>query len=340
MTRRAVSRNAWRTLAVTTLAAAPLAAPLGAQQTSGGMPPSIDHINGIIWATLSSGETLRGSNATVYLWVDTPVLHKLLATACTAARTNPGAWIGARTELEAPAGMPLDSVAAADLAILRDIASAPHAVTHADSAGRFTLRDVPLGEYWIEAEMPDGVGMAQWWHPLPMTPAVVAAVRVLGRSDALKGVQLGSADFTRREFCLDGVFPVGTPAFSGDAPANDVAPSLAHDEVPARVTVAGPPPQYPEVLRSSGLDGEVDAQFVIDTLGHADMSTFRVLHATRPEFVQPVRESLSRTVFEPARIHGRKARQVVEQQFKFSITTAAPLPVENRLVGIPVPTRP
>src|SRR5215210_7156106 len=51
-------------------------------------------------------------------------------------------------------------------------------------------------------------------------------------------------------------------------------------EKPAEMLSESPKPKYPSVLESSGIPGEVQAQFVVTTAGKADMDQFKVLKAT------------------------------------------------------------
>jgi hypothetical protein len=63
-------------------------------------------------------------------------------------------------------------------------------------------------------------------------------------------------------------------------------------------TIPGSPGlAYPRQLQAKGVAGEVMAQFVVDTAGYADMTTFKVLRATDPVFVQAVRDGLPRMRF-------------------------------------------
>lgn len=78
-------------------------------------------------------------------------------------------------------------------------------------------------------------------------------------------------------------------------------------------------PIYPDVLRAAGLDGMVLAQFVVDTLGRADVSTFRVVEASHPLFAEAVRRALPRMRFLPAEAGGHTVRQLVQQPFRFGL---------------------
>ena len=79
-------------------------------------------------------------------------------------------------------------------------------------------------------------------------------------------------------------------------------------------------PRYPSMLQSAGLEGDVRAQFVVDTLGRVEQRSFRALESSHDLFAAAVREALSRARFKPAEAGGRKVRQLVEQTFTFRIT--------------------
>ncbi|MFL6636899.1 MAG: energy transducer TonB [Paraburkholderia graminis] len=73
-----------------------------------------------------------------------------------------------------------------------------------------------------------------------------------------------------------------------------------------------PKPKYPSVLESSGIAGEVQAQFVVNTDGRADMSEFKVLKSTNELFTQAVKNVLPRMHFSPAMIGGKPGDPDVE----------------------------
>jgi protein TonB len=89
-------------------------------------------------------------------------------------------------------------------------------------------------------------------------------------------------------------------------------------ERPVRIKHAVPP-MYPPELRAVGMEGEVVVQFVVDTMGRAEMRTFRVLRSTHSAFDQAVRDALPLMRFEPARLGGRLVRQVVQEPFTFAL---------------------
>ena len=86
------------------------------------------------------------------------------------------------------------------------------------------------------------------------------------------------------------------------------------------VAVAGTVhPQYPDVLRSSGTEGQVIAQFVVNEKGRADSKTFRVISATHRLFADAVNRALPQMRFTPAKIGGKPVSQLVQQLFVFKL---------------------
>ncbi|MBX6330662.1 MAG: TonB family protein [Gemmatimonadaceae bacterium] len=91
-------------------------------------------------------------------------------------------------------------------------------------------------------------------------------------------------------------------------------------DVPARPDTANPAqPRYPESLFLAGVTGRVEAEFVVDTAGQVDMTTFGVLSSTDPEFTASVRRALADAAYIPAQLRGHPVRQVVYQPFTFVI---------------------
>ena len=83
-------------------------------------------------------------------------------------------------------------------------------------------------------------------------------------------------------------------------------------------------PSYPPKLLEMKVEGGAYVQFVVDTTGLADTTSFRVISATHPEFAQSVRDALPGMRFSPAILRSKKVRQLVEQPFMFKIVPAAP----------------
>jgi len=80
-----------------------------------------------------------------------------------------------------------------------------------------------------------------------------------------------------------------------------------------------PRPRYPDMLRSANVEGEVLAQFVVDTTGRAEMNTFKVLKSSHDLFTNSVKSALANMRFYPAEVGGRKVKQLVQMPFVFGL---------------------
>lgn len=78
-------------------------------------------------------------------------------------------------------------------------------------------------------------------------------------------------------------------------------------------------PNYPDILRSSSVEGQVLAQFEVDTLGRVVVPSFKVITSSHALFEASVRNALPRMRFLPAEVGGRKVRQLVQQPFVFNL---------------------
>lgn len=109
--------------------------------------------------------------------------------------------------------------------------------------------------------------------------------------------------------------PSETPNVSGDSPYRENMVEKAVFAIPGTST-----PRYPSMLQSAGVEGDVRAQFVVDTLGRVERGSIRILDTTHDLFGSAVRDALNRARFTPAEAGGRKVRQLAEQVFTFRIT--------------------
>jgi periplasmic protein TonB len=78
-------------------------------------------------------------------------------------------------------------------------------------------------------------------------------------------------------------------------------------------------PRYPDMLRSANVEGEVLAQFVVDTSGRAEMNTFKVLKSSHDLFTNAVKAALANMKFYPAEVGGRHVKQLVQMPFQFTL---------------------
>ena len=159
-----------------------------------------------------------------------------------------------------------------------------------DSVAVDTSRTDSAGTFYLEAPRAGGYRLM--------------LIRANGDQWEASQLSMSSEAFVQREFRV----PRTTPYFEF--------------EVTKPVRKKGfrsPNPIYPDLQRMVGDTGRVVAQFVVDTTGHVDMHTFKVIEMTHSAFIEPVRQSLVRASFEPAEINGRKVRQLVQQPFDFRI---------------------
>ncbi len=81
-----------------------------------------------------------------------------------------------------------------------------------------------------------------------------------------------------------------------------------------------PQPRYPSLLRAAHVEGEVLVQFVVDTTGRPDVSTFKVLKSTHDLFAQSVKAVLPNMKFYPAEVGGKAVKQLVQMPFQFKLS--------------------
>jgi TonB family protein len=82
-------------------------------------------------------------------------------------------------------------------------------------------------------------------------------------------------------------------------------------------------PIYPRDLLAIGVEGLVQAIYVVDTTGQVDTTTVEVVRSDDPRFTESVRTALGQMRFRPAKRAGKTVRQLVEQQFRFRIVPAS-----------------
>jgi TonB family protein len=112
---------------------------------------------------------------------------------------------------------------------------------------------------------------------------------------------------------------VGSGVVGGTGPVTDQTYFEFQVERPAAMLDDSPKPTYPAALESSGIAGEVQAQFVVSSSGKVDLDTFKVLKSTNELFTQAVRNVLPRMHFSPAQIGGKAVNQLIQQSFQFAV---------------------
>ena len=109
---------------------------------------------------------------------------------------------------------------------------------------------------------------------------------------------------------------------SGPATGNPIAAErilgIVDVDDPAAV-LHQPSPRYPPALRVAGIEGRVLVEFVIDTAGHFERGSLRIVERTHAGFEAVVLEALQRSRFTPARKGGVPVRQRTFQSIAFRI---------------------
>lgn len=113
---------------------------------------------------------------------------------------------------------------------------------------------------------------------------------------------------------------VATGIVGGTGPVD-----LSNNEVFLEAQVDDPPqllqpgPQrFPPVLQNAGITGRVEVQFIVDTEGHAEPASFKVLSSTHKAFEEPAREMILKSLFKPGRSRGQPVRVLVRQAINFT----------------------
>ena len=79
-------------------------------------------------------------------------------------------------------------------------------------------------------------------------------------------------------------------------------------------------PVYPPELIAMGIQGMVQAIYVVDTAGWVDTASIEVVVSDDPRFTRSVRDALDHMRFRPAIRAGHPVRQRVQQKFRFQIS--------------------
>lgn len=89
------------------------------------------------------------------------------------------------------------------------------------------------------------------------------------------------------------------------------------DEPPVRISF--PPPEYPRALLEARIDGSVVLEAVIDTLGHPEPGSIKVINSTNRAFEGAARDALRRAMFRAGGVKGQRVRVLVRQPLRFQL---------------------
>jgi periplasmic protein TonB len=132
-------------------------------------------------------------------------------------------------------------------------------------------------------------------------------------------IDLNEKPFDPKDFTGKGVEGgISTGVVGGTGPVTGEVFLEAQLDDPVQ-PISIPTPRYPPVLQSAGIAGAVDLQYVVDTTGHAEPNSFKVLKTTHPAFAEPAKEAIAKGVFKPAKFKGQAVRQLVQQRISFKV---------------------
>ena len=166
---------------------------------------------------------------------------------------------------------------------------APIPITVASSADPGGVVDVPVDLPPVPLTAPTGI------PPVQLGPTLVPA-RPWDRSSSPAA-------------------PVAGPA------RRESGPWLEAEVDQPAVPIRQPSPRYPPILREAGIEGRVELEFVIDTSGRVEEASLRVVSHSADGFDAAAIESISRSLFAPARVKGQVVRQRARQAIAFRIRT-------------------
>jgi periplasmic protein TonB len=126
--------------------------------------------------------------------------------------------------------------------------------------------------------------------------------------------RFNAADFTGKG--VEGGIAAGVAGGTGPVTGETFLQDQVDDPVQVISKVQ---PRYPPVLQQAGVSGYVEATWVVDTTGHAESNSWRVLKSTNAQFEAPAREAIMKALYKPARIRGAAVRQLVQQRISFNI---------------------
>lgn len=151
------------------------------------------------------------------------------------------------------------------------------------------------------------------------TPALIAPIEI---PNAIPDIDLSRPVTDERDFATGrrGVTAAqgGVPGGTGLTPAAGYFFEGQVEKV-AMVLPGQPGPTFPDLLRSAGIEGQVLAQFVVDSTGRAQLATFTALQSDHALFTAAVKASLSRVRYLPAEVGGKPVPQLVQQVFQFTL---------------------
>jgi TonB family protein len=77
---------------------------------------------------------------------------------------------------------------------------------------------------------------------------------------------------------------------------------------------------YPPLLQQAGIQGVVKVEAIIDTTGHVEPNSVRVVESPNPGFDQAAKTVVLKSLYRPARVYGKAVRVLIQQPINFQIS--------------------
>ncbi|WP_310571429.1 energy transducer TonB [Gemmatimonas sp.] len=209
-------------------------------------------------------------------------------------------------------------------------------VVHAGIVGALVVATAQATVAHVAEERETSVKFTNTTPPPPPPPA--ATREVFTATPVAKGftvlqtpidipTSLPPIDLSAPPTNLDNFTGIGKPGGRADGVEGATGAARALNDVfleseverPVAVLPGTAGPVYPETLRAAGIEGQVLAQFVVDSAGRVELATFKVLDSQHPLFVAAVRRAVSRIRYLPAEARGARVAQLVQQSFHFTV---------------------
>jgi len=126
-------------------------------------------------------------------------------------------------------------------------------------------------------------------------------------------------DFTGKG--VEGGIATGVVGGTGPVPIEgEVFLAAEVDETPQAINESGAcTPKYPPVMQSAGIPGKVVMQFVVNTDGKVDASSFKIVSSTHKAFEGPAKDAMFKCPFKPGKSRGQPVRVLVQQSLSFKL---------------------
>jgi TonB family protein len=148
--------------------------------------------------------------------------------------------------------------------------------------------------------------------------AAIVAPSCVGKRNRPKSV--GDEKSAAQSLSDAGIKPLAPYPTPFDTGLGDVDPDAVYFdfqvEKQAVPLPSNAPPHYP-IVHFLGMQGSVLAEFIVDTTGRVLPGSVRVMRTANEQLDQPVLNAVRSMRFEPATIHGRRVKELLEMTFTF-----------------------